>query len=65
MLKLALAGIAQWIEPWPADQRVAGLIPSQGTTHAWVVVQVPNWGHARGNHTLIFLSLFLLPFPPL
>ena len=27
----ALAGVAQWIEGWPANQRVAGLIPSQGT----------------------------------
>ena len=23
----ALAGVAQWIEHWPANQRVAGLIP--------------------------------------
>ena len=30
-LKLALAGVAQWIECWPANQRVTGLIPSQGT----------------------------------
>ena len=27
----ALAGVAQWIECWPVNQRVAGLIPSQGT----------------------------------
>ena len=27
----ALAGVAQWIEHWPADQRVIGLTPSQGT----------------------------------
>ena len=26
-----LAGVAQWIEHGPANQRVAGLIPSQGT----------------------------------
>ena len=25
------AGVAQWIEHWPANQRVAGSIPSQGT----------------------------------
>ena len=25
-----LAGMAQWIECWPANQRVAGLIPTQG-----------------------------------
>ena len=27
----ALAGVVQWIECRPANQRVAGLIPSQGT----------------------------------
>ena len=27
----ALAGVAQWIECQSANQRVAGLIPSQGT----------------------------------
>ena len=26
----ALAGVAQWIEHQPANQRVAGSIPSQG-----------------------------------
>ena len=25
-----LAGVAQWIERWPANQKVAGSIPSQG-----------------------------------
>ena len=25
-----LAGVAQWIERWPANQRVAGSIPNQG-----------------------------------
>ena len=28
---IALADVAQWIERWPANQRVAGSIPSQGT----------------------------------
>ena len=28
---LALAGVAQWIECGPANQRVTGSIPSQGT----------------------------------
>ena len=27
----ALAGVAQWIECQPVNQRVTGLIPSQGT----------------------------------
>ena len=28
----ALAGVAQWIERRPVNQRVAGSIPSQGTS---------------------------------
>ena len=28
---VALAGVAQWTEHWPVNQRVAGSIPSQGT----------------------------------
>ena len=28
---ITLAGVAQWIERWPANQSVAGSIPSQGT----------------------------------
>ena len=28
---LALAGVAQWIEHWPVNQRITGSIPSQGT----------------------------------
>ena len=27
----ALAGVALWIEHWPANQRVTSLIPSHGT----------------------------------
>ena len=54
------AGVAQWIEHWPVNKRVAGLIPSQGT--CLVAGQVPKRGRARGNHTLMFLSLsFSLP----
>ena len=29
--EIALAGVAQWIERQPTNQRVTGLIPSQGT----------------------------------
>ena len=29
--KVALAYVAQWIEHWPAKQKVTSLIPSQGT----------------------------------
>ena len=28
----ALAGVAQWTEHWPVNQKVATLIPSQGTS---------------------------------
>ena len=50
----ALAGVAQWIECRPENQRVAGSIPSQGTCLGY---HVPGRGHVRGNHTLMFLSL--------
>ena len=30
-LYMALAGVVQWIEGWPMNQRVCGSIPSQGT----------------------------------
>ena len=51
----ALARVAQWTERRPANQKVASLIPIQGTC----------LGCMRGNHTLICLSLsFALP-PPL
>ena len=30
-IQVALAGVAQWTDGWPVNQRVAGLIPSQGT----------------------------------
>ena len=57
---IALAGVAQWIEP---NQRVAGWIPSQDTCLG--CRPGPSMGHVRGNHTLMFLSLsFSLP-PPL
>ena len=31
-MAFTLAGVAQWIEYWPANQRVTGLIPSPGHT---------------------------------
>ena len=30
-ISLALAGVTQWIECWPSNQRVTSSIPSQGT----------------------------------
>ena len=29
LFKVALAGVSQWIECWPANQGASGLIPSQ------------------------------------
>ena len=59
------SGVAQWIERWPANQGVAGLIPGP-RAHAWVAGQAPNGGARENyNHTLIFLSLSLPPFPSL
>ena len=65
--KLALDGVVQWVKCQPANQKVAGLIPSQGICLScrpgpqfWGI-----WGHVRSNHTLMFLSLsFSFPFPP-
>ena len=51
----ALAGMAQWIERWPANQRVTSWFPVGA--HTWVAGQVPCRGHVRGNHTLMFPSL--------
>ena len=39
--KLALAGVAQWIECRPVDQKVDGSILR---AHAWVVGPIPSWG---------------------
>ena len=59
--KHALAGIAQWIEQGPVNQRSPVGFPVRA--RAWVMGQVPSRGCARGNHTLMFLSLsFSFPF---
>ena len=58
----ALAGVALWIEYRPANQRVAGSIPGQGTCLGYGLSS--QRGHSRGNHTLMFLSLpFCFPSP--
>ena len=44
----ALAGVAQWIEWWPENQRIASLIPNQA--------------HERQSHIDVSF-LFLPPFP--
>ncbi|KAF6074951.1 hypothetical protein HJG60_009361 [Phyllostomus discolor] len=59
----ALDGVGQWIECRPASQGITGSIPSQGICLG--CGPGPSRGRVRGNHTLMFLSLFLPPFPPL
>ena len=60
----ALAGIAQWIEWGPVNQRVTGSIPSQGTGLG--CGPGPQSGACeRQLHTDVSLPLFLSPFPSL
>ena len=64
ILKKALAGVAQWIEHWPANQKVASSIPSQGTClrsgpGAQLRVCVRQWSID------VSLPLFVPPFPSL
>ena len=61
-INAALAGVAQWIERglWTKES----LVQLPVRVYAWVAGQVPSGGHMRGNHTLMFLSLFFsLPSP--
>ena len=57
----APAGVAQWIECQPANQRVTGSIPSQGTCLS--CGPGLRWGTCeRQPHIDVFLPLFLPPF---
>ena len=56
----ALAGVAQWAEHGPTNQRV--MIQFLVRALAWVAGQVPGWEHVGGN---ISFPLFLHPFPSL
>ena len=58
--RTGLAGVAQWIKCPPANQRVAGSIPSQGTG-----LGCSPGVHERQPHIDVSLPLFLLPFPSL
>ena len=46
-------------------QTKGSLVQFPVRAQAWVVGEVPSRGCMRGNHTLMFLSLFLLPVPSL
>ena len=56
----ALAGVAQWVESGLQTKRSCVRFPVKA--HAWVAGQVPSREHARGNHTLMFLSSSFCPF---
>ena len=61
---LALAGVAQWTEYWPVNQRVISSLPSQGTRldcRPGPQLQVCR----RQPHINVSLPLFLPPFPSL
>ena len=61
---LALAGVAQWIECRPANQRVAGSIPSQDTRLGCGPGPQQGAGK-RQPHLDVSLPLFFPPFPSL
>ena len=44
-----------WVQTWKAKGHQFD--SQSGHIHAWVTGQVPSRGRARGNHTLMFLSL--------
>ena len=61
--RLALAGVAQWIEH---GLRTKGsLVRFPVKAHAWVAGQVPSRPCERQPHIDVFLPLFLFPFPSL
>ena len=58
----ALAGVAQWIEYRPANQKVPAWLPAR--VHAWVVGEVHSWGHVRGSHATDVSFPLFLPLSP-
>ena len=63
--EMALEPWLVWLSGWSASLKTKGLpVQFPVRAHAWVAGQVPSRGHARGNHTLIFLSpSFSFPSP--
>ena len=56
--------MAEWIECQPANRKVVGSIPSQGTSPG--CGPGPQLGaHERQPHIDVSLPLFVLPFPSL
>ena len=60
---LTLAGVVQQIERWPAGQKVASSIPSQGTCLG--CGPGPQLGACERQLIDVSLALFLPPFPSL
>ena len=58
----ALAGVAQWIECWPGNQRVAGSIPSWGT-YLGCGTGPQQGAHKWQPHIEVSLPLLLSLFP--
>ena len=55
-IHMALASVAQWIECYPANQRVTSLIPNQGTCLG--CRPGPQWGvYEKQPHIDVSLSL--------
>ena len=56
----------EWLSGLSTGLRTKGsLIGFPVRAHAWVSGQVPGSGHARGNHTVMFLSLSFSLLSPL
>lgn len=47
-----MADLAQWLKCWPVDQRVAGLIPSQGHIKLGCRFPALVWAHADGSQSM-------------
>ena len=59
IVNIAMAGVAQWIEHQPANERVASWIPCQGTCLG--CRPGPQlWAHERQANTDVSLPHFLL-----
>ena len=62
--KIAKQRWLEWLSGLSVGLQTKGLLVQFPVrAHAWVAGQVPRKGRVRGNHILMFLSLFSLPSP--
>ena len=61
---VAMAHVAQWIEHWPVNPKVTGLIPSQGT-YLGCGPSPQLWAYGRQPHVDVSLPPFFPPFSSL